>query len=133
MKANVGSRATGRTRAVVAEFVRRHPGSSPKQIAIGAGPSRDVARKTALRMAADGELTVAGRSHYFWVAPHRRHLAVVPDVAPHVLGDTTPDETAAPDVPAAVPAEWRCAHCADRVGTGIPLRPACGWPRARAQ
>jgi hypothetical protein len=129
MTAVARSRATGRTRALVAEFLRRHPGSTPKAIALGAGLPRELAKRTALRMAADGELTVVGRGHYFWVPPHRRHLAVVPDVP----GDTTPEETAAPDVPAAVPAEWRCPHCADRVAARIPVCPACGWPRARAQ
>jgi hypothetical protein len=78
MTAAARSRATGCTRAVVAEFLRRHPGSTPKAIALGAGLSRELAKRTALRMAADGELTTAGRGHYFWVPPPRRHLAVVP-------------------------------------------------------
>jgi hypothetical protein len=54
MTAAARSRATGRTRAVVAEFLRRHPGSTPKAIALGARLSRELAKRTALRMLADG-------------------------------------------------------------------------------
>jgi hypothetical protein len=118
---------TGRTRAVIAEYLRHHPGATPKAISLGAGLSRDVARKTALRMAADGELTVVGRGHYFLSPSRRRHLAVVPDAPPDAPGDTTPKETTA----AAVPAEWRCPCCAARVPGGVAVCPACGWPHSR--
>jgi len=127
--ASAGPRTTGRTRAVVAEYLRHHPGATPKAIALGAGLSRELAKRTAARMAADGELTVAGRGHYFWVPPHRRRLAVVPDAAPDATGDTAPEET----TPSAVPAEpWRCPQChwrqADASAESCDL---CGWQRVR--
>jgi hypothetical protein len=127
-RASGPGRETGRTRAVVAEFLRRHPGSTPKAIALGAGLSRDLAKRTALRMAADGELTVVGRGHYFWIPPHRRYLAPVPGIAPDVPGDIPPEETTAP----AVPESWRCAQCGWRQAmASVETCELCGWPRAR--
>ena len=122
-------RPSGRTRAVVAEYLRHHPGATPKAIALGAGLSRDLAKRTALRMAADGELTTVGRGHYFWVPPHRRHLAVVTDAAPDVPGDTAPEEATA----TAVPAEsWRCPQCCWRQADArVECCEVCGWPRSR--
>jgi hypothetical protein len=127
MTASAGSRATGRSRAVIAEFLRHHPGATPKAIALGAGLSRELAKRTALRMVADGELAVAGRGHYFWVPPHRRHLAVVPDAAPDTTGDTGPEETTEPAVPEPA-GRWRCEQCGWLQARGeVAACELCGW------
>lgn len=125
------ARPTGRTRAAVAAFLRTHPGATPRAIADGTGMSHDLVKKTTARMRLDGEVTTAGRGHYFLA--RRRHLSPVPPtgdtpdagtVSPAQAGDTRAENQAR--APAAVTqpgdsessARWVCGCCWHRQAVG---------------
>jgi AAA domain len=96
----------GETRSAILKYVRENEGSSPKQIASGAGLGYELVKKTVARMADDGQLDTDGNGHYLAPAAAGTKPAVptvsavpaagqstdeaVPDGVPAVPGDTHP-------------------------------------------
>ena len=52
------------TRASILRWLREHPGATPKQITAGTGLNYDTTRRTAARMAGDGQLARDSAGHY---------------------------------------------------------------------
>jgi DNA-binding transcriptional ArsR family regulator len=135
-------RPTGRTRAAILGWLRKHPGSTPAQIADGISMSRQMVRKALRRMAADGLVRVVGtRGHYF---VRRGSLSLVTELGDNPVRDTCDGDTSEPardalsDIPQAeapVPgdtAPWRCPQCGWRQAVGtVASCEACGCPRSR--
>jgi hypothetical protein len=57
--------ALSQTRAAIRGYVRANPGATPKQIATGTGLGYDNAKRTAARMAEDGQLRADNTGHYY--------------------------------------------------------------------
>lgn len=120
-RASKPGRPTGRTRAAILGYLRRHPGSTPRSAADGIGMNRETVKKALQRLAADGEVTVVGeRGHYF--VSHG--LALVPS-----RGDIPQGESPAGDISlATVPGDTAVGTNSASQPPGChPRCPQCGW------
>jgi DNA-binding CsgD family transcriptional regulator len=81
------------TRATILRYLRAHPGSTPKDIAVDTGLSHDTVKKTCPRMAADGQLTADPAGRYILPAT----VPPVPAVpAPTLTSENTADREGHP-------------------------------------
>lgn len=106
------------TRRKILLYVRDHDGATPKEIAEGAGISREAAKKTAQRMRDDGQLDSDGRGRYLIPVP------AVPGGHNGRSDAESPGTGGVPDCPRPVPAVPEPA--ADGIGAGP--EPPCRHP-----